>query len=117
MDAGVIAKNIMKALLVIGALMAGAGGVFFTIYIVAIVLGYLFQVGATLDLPNATQSLLTNVSTTFYAFVGYVNQAVVLVGSLLLIGIILIVFAGIGFGIYYGAKQLKSGGSSGGMNY
>lgn len=105
-------QNLIEALKLIGILVAIVGGVFFGLFILIIILGFLFSIGLTLGLDNTTVQALTNVTNAFYAFVGQLTEGISLVGKVLLIVILLVVFGGLGYTGYQKIKALKSGGRS-----
>ena len=105
-------KNLMKALMLIGAIVGVIAVVYFGLFIVTIVLGFLFQIGSSLNLDNTTVSMLTNISASFYSFAGQLIEGINLVGSVLLIVILLVVFGGLGYMGYQKIKGSKSGNRS-----
>ena len=105
-------KNLIKALLLIGGIIGVIAVIYFSLFIVTIVLGFLFQIGGTLGLDGNTTQMLQNISNSFYSFAGQLIEGINLVGSVLLIVILLVVFGGLGYMGYQKVKSMKKGGRS-----
>ena len=116
MDMGISGKgwssNLIKALMLIGGLIGLVAVIFFGMFIITIVLGFLFKIGLTLGLDNTTIEALNNISGSYYAFLGQLLEGIGLVGSVLLIVILLVVFGGLGYMGYQKVKGAKSGRSA-----
>lgn len=109
MDMDKINKNLVKALLLVVALIGGIIGVGFAGYIGLIMLGVLFGTTSSLGLDAATTGNLTALQTAIFTFFGSLISGIGLIGSLVIVGIILVVFAGL---VYFGYKAYKGKGGN-----
>ena len=117
MDGSKIAKGILGAFAVLGALVASVGTYYLLAYIYTIILGSVFEVGATGDLPitNGSNNTLGTLETSFNAAVVDINTGVTFGTSLVPVVIIIIIFAGFLALGYAGYKRVK--GKGGDMGY
>lgn len=113
-----IGKGILEAFAVVGAVVAVLAGLFISLYVVTIVLGALFNLtSTTLPISTAAATYLTNISTAFFTVANSLLSAVTFAGTLMPIAIVLLVFAGAGFGVYAGYKKYKKSKGGGDMGY
>ncbi len=113
-----IAKNIMAAFIMILGLISIIGGIYLIQYVYGVVLGSIFQLtnDGSINVTVGTQGFLNTTETNFIAVMKKVNSGVTFAASFIIIGVVLIVFAGFivfGFRKYKGMKGGKGGGDMG----
>lgn len=99
MFGGDIAKNIIKAVQVIGVVLLGIGGFYATIAILNVVVGFILGITSDLpNMPNGAQNFTSNISSSFFANMSTTISSMDIAISLLSVAIVIIVFA---FGYMY----------------
>jgi len=113
MDMKSIGKGIISAFAVLGAIVAGIGAVYLLAFVYTVVLGSIFNVAQTGDLPITTgaNTTLTTMETGFNSAVTSVNSGTTFATSLIPVAVVLLVFAGLVAGGVYGYKKMKGGNS------
>ena len=119
MDMDKIGSNIVKAFMVLVAIVGVVGGLYLGLFLISLVLGVIF--GTVLDgsisVDGNTTATLTNVQGNFSSTVGDITTGAGIAGSLIPVAVVLVVFAGIVVLGYYGYKKYRSGKSGGQGGY
>lgn len=111
-----MSNNIKKALFTVLGIVAIVGMLAITPYIYTLIIGTLFDAGTDsgiLTVNSETYNLTQDIERNFTANMGKVNTATGIGLNLLVVAVVLIVFAGIVYFGYQGAKKMKGGGNQG----
>ena len=120
MNAKSIGKGILLAFVMLAALVAVVSLMYIGLYIYAIVLGSIFEVVNTGNLPvtTGTESFLNDTELSYFAVAGNVTSGAEFAGSLIPIAVVILVFAAFIVLGYFGYSKLKKGKSGkGGMSF
>jgi len=116
MDMDKIGNNIVKAFMVLVAIVGVIGGLFLGLFLIALILGVIF--GTVLDgsisVDTNTNNTLGAVQGNFSNTVGDITSGAAIAGSLIPVAVVLIVFAGLVYLGYKGYKGYKGKGGDGG---
>lgn len=122
MDAGTgdrVSKGIIAAFTILGSIVVLLGAIFLSVYLNALILGSVFQVGLNGSLPvtTTTLSFLNTTESSFFGANNSVLSGLTFATSLIPIAIILLVLGGVIVGGVVGYRYLKKKGKGGDMGY
>lgn len=104
-----IGKNIIGAFKMLAIIVGLVGALFVTSFIIVLVVGVLFNVvsAGSLNVTNASETQLGAVEAGFHTVMGTIITSAGFAGSLIVVAIVLLVFAGLGMWGYGQYKKVS----------